>query len=706
MSAPEMTPLATTLGKFCFLDFEYAKSEEAYLDLVCCSYVTTSGKTGRHWLYRDPDVQHDLATLLDHIGKDHVFACYAASAESRSFISLTLDPMDYKWVDLYVLWRQLQYCNEKHLYGRYLKKKVPKHMAEGFSVPPSMDKRDNKGRNNMEVGCGMADCVMHLLGVNLDAQHKTAMRNLIIDSPNAPSPEEAFTNDEKVQVQEYCNSDIQYLPQIMNIMVAELADYINQTPEMIIEIMIGHSRFAGPTMAHVENNGIPVDVEKIENLMHNVHRAKREMMRDYLAKVDRPFYRWDKDRLTQYCGKYVEDYASFEKYIIERYGFHNWPKTKSTQERHRNGTQDEKPDQLSRSNEDLKEYDGDPNIAAYRQIKKTLGGLQVFDPESDSAKEKGVITDSIGTDSRLRTMFGVLGTQTGRNAPRARKFIFAMGAWARSLIDPPKGHTVIGIDWKNQEFIIAGILSGDEAMMAAYASGDPYMWFAIAAGGAPEGATKSTHGDIRRLFKNTVLGLQFGMGLTRLARKLSVDCKREVTEEEAKRLINLHKRIFSAYWKWIERVVDRTYKRQGFITLWDGWSLLGDARTKNSSRNFPVQGTGAVLLRLATTYAIEAGLHVISPLHDAIYVLARNENTEEVSRILQECMVRAVKTVLGDEYHIRMDIEFHDEDHEWIEDKARDIYKAFKPYLLERETDMDRTHAAIKRMLDKKNYAA
>ena len=82
-----------------------------------------------------------------------------------------------------------------------------------------------------------------------------------------------------------------------------------------------------------------------------------------------------------------------------------------------------------------------------------------------------------------------------------------MGSWARSLIRPREGEVIIAIDWSNQEFAIAAILSGDSAMLEAYNSGDPYLYFAIAAGGAPAGATKKTHPAERNLFKATTLGV-------------------------------------------------------------------------------------------------------------------------------------------------------------------------------------------------------
>jgi DNA polymerase I-like protein with 3'-5' exonuclease and polymerase domains len=47
--------------------------------------------------------------------------------------------------------------------------------------------------------------------------------------------------------------------------------------------------------------------------------------------------------------------------------------------------------------------------------------------------------------------------------------------WLRGLIKPSPGHAVAYIDWSQQEIGIAGALSGDQALQAAYRSGDCYL---------------------------------------------------------------------------------------------------------------------------------------------------------------------------------------------------------------------------------------
>jgi len=67
----------------------------------------------------------------------------------------------------------------------------------------------------------------------------------------------------------------------------------------------------------------------------------------------------------------------------------------------------------------------------------------------------------------------------------------------RHLIKPPPGWGVAYVDWSAQEIAIAAGLSGDEHLLADYATGDIYLNLAIRLGLAPAGASKATHPEPR-----------------------------------------------------------------------------------------------------------------------------------------------------------------------------------------------------------------
>lgn len=666
-----------------YIDFEYNQPQERSMGLVCCSLTNSkSGFQMNYWLHNNEVVREELRRYLtDH--QKEIICAYTASAEARCFIALGLDPMDWKWLDLYAEWRCLKMNNNNHSYGRYLRKQPSivngkiDYKPHGYSVPPSLNPKDNEGKDNTEVGNGLVDCAYHLLGVNMDAKHKDEMRDLILSRPDE------FTFEQAGRIMEYCSSDIKHLHQLQRVLETEIRIALKLSHKQYKDIAINRARYCGPAIAHIESNGIPFDLESANNLSANVRKARNAMLASYASGVELSFYCLEKPTRKVFSGKWVEKYDLFETYIKSKPQYKEWPLTDAGQ--------------LSRENDVLKENDGDPNIAAYRQVRKALRGLQSFDPKSKSARESGIVMDAVGEDGRLRTMFGVIGTQTGRNAPRARKFPFAMGSWARSLIKPPEGYVIVAIDWSNQEFAIAAVLSGDKAMLEAYNSGDPYLYFAKAAKAVPADATKDSHPAERNLFKSTTLGLQFGMGVEKLARKLTVDCGREVTEKEAGKLVALHKRIYKVYWKWTKKV-GYTYERHGFLMLKDGFALNGHCNRMTSVRNFPVQGTGAVILRQATVNAVEDGVPVISPLHDALYACCRIEDKEAVAAQLSAAMSKACIDVLG--FDIRQDLEFHTTDEVWVEKRGKAVYEALAPFYTSQESETEIRARKLKEFYD------
>ena len=115
---------------------------------------------------------------------------------------------------------------------------------------------------------------------------------------------------------------------------------------------------------------------------------------------------------------------------------------------------------------------------------------------------------TVGKDGRTRTPLWPFSAKTGRFAPSSSKYIFGNAVWLRGLIKPRKASALAYIDWSQQEFAIAAVLSADPVMQAAYNSGDAHMALAIQAGAAPPGATQETHPHVRALFKQCNLAIQ------------------------------------------------------------------------------------------------------------------------------------------------------------------------------------------------------
>lgn len=668
-----------------FLDFEFNHAQDPVLNLVSCSlqWADEEGQLSEvmeWWLHQDPGAQEDLRQALEAMrARGTTLVGYGMAAEARSLLSLGIDPHSFPIVDLYAEWRQLTYNNHECEFGTYF-------TATGFrrfSVPPKSNKAANRGKDNGKVGAGLVAAVGQVFGLFVDSIHKTEMRDLILaDLP-------AYDEEQRAAIMTYCSSDIQYLPDLF----LELSRRLQRAtrgklpPDEAKRAQLKRGSFIA-SIAKMEAEGFPVEVDKIHNLRDNFESARDEILQDLTDKAF-PFYIRERKRASDLRGTWTAKASQFEAFLQSRGLLAKWPRTLDEETG--------KPtDRLSTEDKVLAEYDGVPEIRAFRQARKLVTQLHWFqEPDEARRKRDGDFFDSVGHDNRQRVFLGPYGTQTSRNAPKASRFIPAMSSWLRVLLNPPPGWKIYGIDWASQEFALAAILSDDPAMQEAYLSGDPYLYFAKRAGAVPADGTKAQYKTERDLFKATTLGLQYGMGREKLAVKLTVDTGRTVTVEEADHLIQLHKKTYPRYWAWLDTVSDY-YGAKKVLKLWDGWCLLGDNDNFLSVRNFPVQGTGATTMREAVRLAHERGLRILCPLHDAIYGICRVEEDHE--RILGECMDEAVRLVVGDKLTIRRDLAVHEHGEPWVEEKGAKYLELLGKYLEPRETEKgsdERLHQTV-----------
>jgi DNA polymerase-1 len=250
---------------------------------------------------------------------------------------------------------------------------------------------------------------------------------------------------------------------------------------------------------------------------------------------------------------------------------------------------------------------------------------------------------AVGADARNRTILSAFRARTGRNQPSNTKYIFGTSVWLRGLIKPPPGHGVAYIDWSQQEFGIAAVLSGDQAMQAAYRSGDPYLAFAKRAGAVPADATRKDPGveAKRELFKQCVLGVQYGMEAESLADRIGQPLV------VARGLLQSHREVFRDFWRWSDACVDHAML-YGWIRTVFGWHVqAGENPNPRFLRNFCVQGNGAEMLRIACCLATERGVEVCAPVHDAVLICAPLDRLDADIAATRAAMAEASRAVLN-----------------------------------------------------------
>jgi DNA polymerase I len=238
----------------------------------------------------------------------------------------------------------------------------------------------------------------------------------------------------------------------------------------------------------------------------------------------------------------------------------------------------------------------------FRQMARAYSSVSPLRELRSALSELRLNDLAVGHDGRNRALLSAFRSRTGRNQPSNSKFIFGPSVWLRGLIKPPPGHGVAYLDWSQQEFGIAAALSGDIAMQAAYRSGDPYLDFAKRAGAVPPNATKASHGAIRELYKQCVLGVQYGMEAITLALRIGQPVI------VARDLLRAHRETFRAFWTWSDAAVDLAMS-QGCLHTVFGWNIrIGENSNPRALRNFPMQANGAEMMRLACCLATERGI--------------------------------------------------------------------------------------------------
>jgi DNA polymerase-1 len=431
----------------------------------------------------------------------------------------------------------------------------------------------------------------------------------MIDLINRGAP---YSGAELDAIVAYCTEDVEATARLL--------------PAMEHEIGWPHCLFYGEYMAAVglyHKNGVPIDTDYYTSISNNWDSVKLELVR----RVDQKYGVFEGTTLKTAL---LEDY-------IQRSGI-DWP---------RSGTGRIKTDKDSLKDVAVLH----PEIEDLRELLKTLGGLKLNDLQ-------------VGRDGRNRVALFPVKALTGRNQPSNSKFVYGPAKWVRSLVKPAKGEAILAVDWEQQEFLLAAVLSGDERMIDAYYTGDPYLALAIQMRIAPKGATRHEYEAERKLAKTAALAAQYGQGAVGAARKLGCS----VTKAEE--ILRLHRKTYKKYWAWTDAVVSDAMQKGEIVTEF-GWRRQIDPllelsreidraqRVGRSSLDFPlrintrplknflIQATGAHLLQISSIAAMNRGLELAAPIHDAIVLVAPASQANEHAKLIQDIMGAASEFVLG-----------------------------------------------------------
>jgi hypothetical protein len=353
------------------------------------------------------------------------------------------------------------------------------------------------------AGFGLLGALTYFGLDTIGATEKDEMRSLVLGGG-------PWSDTERAAILDYCAGDVTALGRLLPAMLPHI--------DLLRALLRGRYMKAAAAM---EWNGTPIDTDMLALLRANWTAIQDDLIRQIDADYG------------------VYDGRSFRRERWERYLVNHgipWPRLET-------GQLDLSDDAFRQM---AKAY---PVVSPIRELRSALSELRLNDL-------------AVGLDGRNRTMLSVFRSRTGRNQPSNAKFIFGPSVWLRGLVKPPPGYGLAYIDWCQQEFGIAAVLSGDQAMIDAYLSGDPYLAFAKQAGAVPADATKDSHGPIRELFKQCVLAVQYGMEAESLAARIGQP------PAMARDLLRAHRETYRAFWQWSDAAVNHAMLYGSLHTSW------------------------------------------------------------------------------------------------------------------------------------------
>lgn len=670
--------------KAVYIDFEFRDSNEKNPTLICCSLMQ-AGEMERYWLFDGRDAQKlkDRITTLNNC----IFFAYVVSAEARCFLSLGFNPLDFKWVDLYYEFKQAQYGDNRYKYGWCYRTK--NGFTDKVLTSPTFETKDGvKVHKKMydrqgieleveggEVPASLVNALLSTCNIDLDPVNKKDMRDLILGAVE-------FDEKDETLIQEYCDSDVEHLPTL----AAKLYRIVSEKcwvasggqDQNILSIMRNRGRY-GAALAIVESNGYPIDMELLENLHKNA-----PIFYNHIKKpIDKMIPGYLKHNLKRSGSiQYTEKKDILTQWIDDN-DITVWPRTK-------------KSGAYTTSLDELQPFVGDPRINTFVNFlweKKFLNKISNY-TTLHNLKQK------TGKDGMTRILQGGFGALSSRNACRANDYVYLWPKFTRAIVRHPH-KTMVSLDYKSQEFLVAAVLSNDENMLNAYGkkheNKDVYLEFAKASGLVPPEGTREEYGYERDLCKQFVLGIQFGMGLEKLQGSLTAALAEEVPMGKVKFLKDTHRKTYKNYWAMVDSVKrrygretspwkDRTGCRPPQLT--DGW-VLGPNERVTTAQNFKVQGNAARIMRDVVYGFTKAELPICALLHDGFYFWCEPENADKVESEARDIMQKAFKEALETDQDIKIDS---------YQVKAGDVYcedmetfNKYKDYIM-RDLTKDKKH--------------
>ncbi|MDP4535987.1 DNA polymerase I [Alkalimonas collagenimarina] len=225
------------------------------------------------------------------------------------------------------------------------------------------------------------------------------------------------------------------------------------------------------------------------------------------------------------------------------------------------------------------------------------------------------------------------------------------GRRIRQAFIAPAGKKIVAIDYSQIELRIMAHLSGDQALLDAFAAGlDIHKATAAEVFGVP---LSEVSGEQRRRAKAVNFGLIYGMSAFGLAKQL------DIGRQEAQQYVDRYFERFPGVLNYMERTRQQAHE-QGYVTTIYGRRLyLPEINARNAARkkaaeraaiNAPMQGTAADIIKRAMIKVAaylkehpELKAVMMMQVHDELVFEVSSEQAEQATRALTAVMSEAAE---------------------------------------------------------------
>ena len=625
---------------------------ETTIHKVWCASFSHNEKAFSIWTGNDDQMPDILDRAAKHFDVPNpIFVNYAYFAEWEAFSRLGVDMSKYDWVDVHLLYRILS----------------------------------NSYTDKVETT--LVSMCKDILGVSIDSEHKDAMRELCISGNVAGN---------EAQIMDYCEEDTRHLiPALFNLedrlnrrLALDVTMPVNcrhrgdrSTPvaSLILELMESLKAFTS-----ISHRGIPVNGDRLKAVREGARVVRDKQIREFVEKYpctwdfvtpstksldkivseeerldalkDTPFEAIMEDfkKLIEsksirtqaiLCGQYAEWYECNVKGCGG-----SWKRNDKECRRFlladlkSRGLLDSFPltdtGKLSLSKDALKDAFGKQTGTFGGDFRVLMNKITCYNGILADGKSDWLSAyDENDGLMRYRTL-NPFSTVTWRCAPSpSNGWVFGWDKSLYSVIEPPEGKWLVELDFSSEETFIQAQVFDDPAYRDLYASKDIYLYTGVLTGMIPRedfdalsvSELKQKYKKQRDLLKTFTLAIGYGAGNKTLAGKTGLPLS------EVEKFRRNYDKAFSR----TMFVRDELKKRMESGRLKCLWLANGLCATLNRHKvktsynaplNYPIQGTGSVILAKVARDFEREGIRTIATIHDAVVFEVDDGDMETIKK--------------------------------------------------------------------------